>query len=704
MKKVFMLVLSVVIATTVVPGFAEGKKFLTKMRDMPDTTDKAGKILGIKSDGSGFEWADKVTAITDKGVYSAETPYDANDGVTYSGERYVALQSTTGNLPTNTTYWMPLRGATGEQGVTGAEGPQGPQGETGPAGSTGSAGSTGPQGETGPQGPAYQGEMSAEYVFFPTSGGYLIASGNSKSVTSITSSGTTATATVSSHGYSSDVYVVIAGASQTEYNGVFKITVTGGDTFTYTMHSDPAVDTATGTITVDATTTLSTGSGLPAGGTSGQVVVKGETDAWANADTVAVSYQSTNYDASSSTLAGHLAGLDAAIAIIYANMGSDIAGPSMTRVAPASDTPSITADSLALNYTVADATGIASVTYSLNEGEAAALTNTSGSTWEATVTGFDSGSNSLVVTATDTVSPTPNVSNRNLTVTYSPITLVGAPSSWSPTCTEGDAAQTQTITWTASNGSVTLGSSAAALTTGTVFSIASDTCSSATVTAGNTCTTGLELDCTTAGTPTDTLTVTSDASDSPATIALSGTVSPNVYSFSDSFAGYSQGGVNGQGSWVQITGILDMLIVTSGGPYLHGTSSTAGDYWNHAVANDQFIQGTANSLNTLPYGRMILRAQSGANSYYFCGVGTGNYTLNKMVAGTNTQLKTGTATIANGSVMKCQISGTTMSLYDDGVLVTGASVSVGSDFASGFVGLGSVDNTARFTSVSGGDL
>jgi len=105
------------------------------------------------------------------------------------------------------------------------------------------------------------------------------------------------------------------------------------------------------------------------------------------------------------------------------------------------------------------------------------------------------------------------------------ITLTPAPSSWSPTCTEGDAASTQNIVMTANNGSVTLGAGAAALATGTVFSITADTCSSATVTAGNTCTVSLAMDCTTAGTPTDTLTITSDATDSPKAVTLSGTVS-----------------------------------------------------------------------------------------------------------------------------------------------------------------------------------
>jgi hypothetical protein len=38
-------------------------------------------------------------------VYNNSTAYVYNDFVNYNGVIYVALQSTTGNAPTNTTYW-----------------------------------------------------------------------------------------------------------------------------------------------------------------------------------------------------------------------------------------------------------------------------------------------------------------------------------------------------------------------------------------------------------------------------------------------------------------------------------------------------------------------------------------------------------------------------------------------------------------------
>jgi phage tail sheath protein FI len=72
---------------------------------------------------------------------------------------------------------------------------------------------------------------------------------DTQSVTGITRSGATATATTASpHGFSTGQRVTIAGANQAEYNGTFTITVTGGTTFTYAVTGAPATP-ATGTIT-----------------------------------------------------------------------------------------------------------------------------------------------------------------------------------------------------------------------------------------------------------------------------------------------------------------------------------------------------------------------------------------------------------------------------------------------------------------------
>jgi len=64
---------------------------------------------------------------------------------------------------------------------------------------------------------------------------------------SIARSGSTATVTHTGHGFSTGNVVRIRGADQSEYNGVFTITVTGSDNYTYTVTGTPATP-ATGTI------------------------------------------------------------------------------------------------------------------------------------------------------------------------------------------------------------------------------------------------------------------------------------------------------------------------------------------------------------------------------------------------------------------------------------------------------------------------
>lgn len=69
------------------------------------------------------------------------------------------------------------------------------------------------------------------------------------SVSTLTSSGTTATCTTATaHGLSNNEYVVIAGAVETAYNGTFKVTITSTTQFTYTLASTTTTP-ATGTIT-----------------------------------------------------------------------------------------------------------------------------------------------------------------------------------------------------------------------------------------------------------------------------------------------------------------------------------------------------------------------------------------------------------------------------------------------------------------------
>jgi hypothetical protein len=67
-------------------------------------------------------------------------------------------------------------------------------------------------------------------------------------LTSLTQSGGTATATKTAHGYVDGDQVVIAGASPSGYNGTFNVTVTSSSTFTFPV-SSALTTPATGTIT-----------------------------------------------------------------------------------------------------------------------------------------------------------------------------------------------------------------------------------------------------------------------------------------------------------------------------------------------------------------------------------------------------------------------------------------------------------------------
>ncbi len=60
-------------------------------------TDGENGTNGIDGiDGTSFTW---------KGAYAGGTAYVKNDNVSYNGSSYIAKSNTTGNLPTNATYW-----------------------------------------------------------------------------------------------------------------------------------------------------------------------------------------------------------------------------------------------------------------------------------------------------------------------------------------------------------------------------------------------------------------------------------------------------------------------------------------------------------------------------------------------------------------------------------------------------------------------
>jgi hypothetical protein len=84
-----------------------------------------------------------------------------------------------------------------------------------------------------------------------TSQRVIITNSNKQTLSVLSSTGGVATATTPlAHGYATGDTVVIAGATQTQYNGTVIITVTGTSTFTYPVSGSPT-SPATGTITAE---------------------------------------------------------------------------------------------------------------------------------------------------------------------------------------------------------------------------------------------------------------------------------------------------------------------------------------------------------------------------------------------------------------------------------------------------------------------
>ena len=97
-----------------------------------------------------------------------------------------------------------------------------------------------------------------------TSDAYIIVARPARNPVSITSVTTTATVTHRNHGLVAGANVVIRGANEKEYNGIYTISNVTTNTYDYTMLADPAGSSATGTIT--ATSVIlngDTGDGTP---------------------------------------------------------------------------------------------------------------------------------------------------------------------------------------------------------------------------------------------------------------------------------------------------------------------------------------------------------------------------------------------------------------------------------------------------------
>jgi hypothetical protein len=106
-------------------------------------------------------------ALTWRGAYDNGTAYQPNDAVEYLGSSYICILDSTGNDPTNATYWS-LLAAKGDVGETGSPGSNGFDGADGAPGADGADGAQG----------AFGGAITIEYLFSDTTADSDPGSGN----------------------------------------------------------------------------------------------------------------------------------------------------------------------------------------------------------------------------------------------------------------------------------------------------------------------------------------------------------------------------------------------------------------------------------------------------------------------------------------------------------------------------------------------
>ena len=103
----------------------------------------------------------------------------------------------------------------------------------------------------------------------PAAGTYVATIPSSpKTITSLTRAGTTVTATVNAHGYSTNDSVTISGATGPRYNGTFAITVVNVNSFTYTIVDNPLSPGTGGTAAVGSSTATIAANGIVRGATA----------------------------------------------------------------------------------------------------------------------------------------------------------------------------------------------------------------------------------------------------------------------------------------------------------------------------------------------------------------------------------------------------------------------------------------------------
>lgn len=92
-------------STAVITGLTRGVSYLDGLTSVPTLAKSHRKGAQVKISDHPALIAMYDRSVVWRGVYNAGTTYENREAVSYNGSSFIAKQQTTGNIPTNTTYW-----------------------------------------------------------------------------------------------------------------------------------------------------------------------------------------------------------------------------------------------------------------------------------------------------------------------------------------------------------------------------------------------------------------------------------------------------------------------------------------------------------------------------------------------------------------------------------------------------------------------
>ena len=141
----------------------------------------------------------------------------------------------------------------------------------------------------------------------------------------------------------------------------------------------------------------------------------------------------------------------------------------------------------------------------------------------------------------------------------------------------------------------------------------------------------------------------------------------------DNFESYSEGNLNGQGNWIQITQTMAVVDI-SGNKVVSGGSdeyeSCAG--YDETIDDDQYAEVTIIRVVVSDYLGPAVRCQGATSgTYYGYYADGGERYLFTMITGDWTQIATADTGVSTDDVLKIEAEGTTIRCYLNGSLDTG---------------------------------